>query len=448
MAGFARGLGGALRGLGKALDGLGGVLQGSGAYRETRECPPAAAAKHGDPAAAASAAACAARRATACDGATLLRSSPPLPPPHASVNKAQSVQAFGGKRPVLGSDVFVAPSASVIGDVQLGSGASVWYGAVVRGGCWGGAYVGAGNVVDGWGYLASKDRCGRSVLRTLFRSVLRPPPLVLPAPPAPPPFPPAGDVNSVVVGEKSSIQDNAIVHVARHNPAGKVRRPWELRRGAATMIAVMLPAARAGAPPRLLLICCPSHFRILSAVSRAAAALPRPAPPRPLQKLPTLIGSNVTIGQGAIIHGATIQDCVVVGMGATVMDGVTVRAPPACVEVTAAPHSVHMPPQLPGDMELCDACCDPDVQACCLSLTTLVLTLGVQPVPALCAGREPVGGGRGRAGAPGHAHPQRPGLGGQPRQVPAQPRGRWVPGVGGCRGWVPGVGAGGVGEPG
>ena len=266
-------------------------------------------------------------------------------------------------------------------------------------------------------------------------------------PPLPPP-PPAGDVNSVVVGEKSSIQDYAIVHVARHNPAGKVRRPWELRRGAATMIAVMLPAARAGAPPRLLLICCPSHFRILSAVSRAAAALPRPAPPRPLQKLPTLIGSNVTIGQGAIIHGATIQDCVVVGMGATVMDGVTVRAPPACVEVTAAPHSVHMPPQLPGDMELCDACCDPDVQACCLSLTTLVLTLGVQPVPALCAGREPVGGGRGRAGAPGHAHPQRPGLGGQPRQVPAQPRGRWVPGVGGCRGWVPGVGAGGVGEPG
>ena len=97
-------------------------------------------------------------------------------------------------------------------------------------------------------------------------------------PPLPPP-PPAGDVNSVVVGEKSSIQDNAIVHVARHNPAGKVRRPWELRRGAATMIAVMLPAARAGAPPRLLLICCPSHFRILSAVSRAAAALPRPAPP-------------------------------------------------------------------------------------------------------------------------------------------------------------------------
>ena len=61
-----------------------------------------------------------------------------------------------------------------------------------------------------------------------------------------------------------------------------------------------------------------------------------PVLPAPvLQKLPTLIGSNVTIGQGAIIHGATIQDCVVVGMGATVMDGVTVRRRSACC--TAAP---------------------------------------------------------------------------------------------------------------
>lgn len=49
------------------------------------------------------------------------------------MNKAQCVQAFGGKRPVLGNDVFVAPNASVIGDVKLGSGASVWYGAVIRG---------------------------------------------------------------------------------------------------------------------------------------------------------------------------------------------------------------------------------------------------------------------------------------------------------------------------
>ena len=35
--------------------------------------------------------------------------------------------------PIVGSDVFVAPNASVIGDVTLGSGSSVWYGAILRG---------------------------------------------------------------------------------------------------------------------------------------------------------------------------------------------------------------------------------------------------------------------------------------------------------------------------
>lgn len=49
------------------------------------------------------------------------------------MNKAQTLQAFGGHRPVLGSNVFVAPNSSVVGDVKLGSGSSVWYGAVIRG---------------------------------------------------------------------------------------------------------------------------------------------------------------------------------------------------------------------------------------------------------------------------------------------------------------------------
>jgi len=38
-----------------------------------------------------------------------------------------------GGRPRLAADVFVAPSADVVGDVTLGEGASVWYGAVLRG---------------------------------------------------------------------------------------------------------------------------------------------------------------------------------------------------------------------------------------------------------------------------------------------------------------------------
>lgn len=38
-----------------------------------------------------------------------------------------------GKRPVLGRSVFVAETAAVVGDVELGDDASVWYGTVVRG---------------------------------------------------------------------------------------------------------------------------------------------------------------------------------------------------------------------------------------------------------------------------------------------------------------------------
>lgn len=38
----------------------------------------------------------------------------------------------GGKRPVLGEGVYIDESAVIIGDVQLGGGASVWPAAVVR----------------------------------------------------------------------------------------------------------------------------------------------------------------------------------------------------------------------------------------------------------------------------------------------------------------------------
>lgn len=37
------------------------------------------------------------------------------------------------KSPVVDKDVFVAPSASVIGDVQVGRASSIWYGCVLRG---------------------------------------------------------------------------------------------------------------------------------------------------------------------------------------------------------------------------------------------------------------------------------------------------------------------------
>ncbi len=38
------------------------------------------------------------------------------------------------------------------------------------------------------------------------------------------------------------------------------------------------------------------------------------------QKYPLVIGSNVTIGHGAIVHGAVIQDYCLIGMGARVLD--------------------------------------------------------------------------------------------------------------------------------
>ncbi|WP_448657961.1 gamma carbonic anhydrase family protein [Sphingomonas sp. CJ99] len=44
-----------------------------------------------------------------------------------------SLYAIDGKGPVLGTDAWVAPSADLIGDVRLGDGASIWFGAVARG---------------------------------------------------------------------------------------------------------------------------------------------------------------------------------------------------------------------------------------------------------------------------------------------------------------------------
>ncbi|MFO0681217.1 MAG: gamma carbonic anhydrase family protein [Sandaracinus sp.] len=38
-----------------------------------------------------------------------------------------------GRRPVLAASAFVAPTASVIGEVTIGEESSIWYGAVLRG---------------------------------------------------------------------------------------------------------------------------------------------------------------------------------------------------------------------------------------------------------------------------------------------------------------------------
>jgi len=65
----------------------------------------------------------------------------------------------GGRKPQLDPQAWVADSADVIGDVRLGPGASVWFGAVVR-----------------------------------------------------------GDLGPVTIGRSSNVQDGAVVHVDRDHP--------------------------------------------------------------------------------------------------------------------------------------------------------------------------------------------------------------------------------------
>jgi len=81
---------------------------------------------------------------------------PPLRAKIFRVNKlARQLDKFLRKKPVLGKGVYIAKTATVIGDVTLGAHSSVWYGAVLR-----------------------------------------------------------GDINRIVVGHHTNIQDNAVLHLA------------------------------------------------------------------------------------------------------------------------------------------------------------------------------------------------------------------------------------------
>jgi carbonic anhydrase/acetyltransferase-like protein (isoleucine patch superfamily) len=43
------------------------------------------------------------------------------------------ITAFNGKTPRIGKNVFIAPTATIIGDVEIQDNSSIWYGAVLRG---------------------------------------------------------------------------------------------------------------------------------------------------------------------------------------------------------------------------------------------------------------------------------------------------------------------------
>ena len=66
----------------------------------------------------------------------------------------EQLEAYLRKQPILGKDVYIAKGAVVVGDVTLGDHASVWYNAVLR-----------------------------------------------------------GDINQIVVGHHTNIQDNAVLHL-------------------------------------------------------------------------------------------------------------------------------------------------------------------------------------------------------------------------------------------
>ena len=50
-----------------------------------------------------------------------------------AVSRHRTLMNIFDKAPVVDKDVFVAPGASIIGDVQVGRGSSIWYGCVLRG---------------------------------------------------------------------------------------------------------------------------------------------------------------------------------------------------------------------------------------------------------------------------------------------------------------------------
>ncbi|MDH5491248.1 MAG: gamma carbonic anhydrase family protein [Myxococcales bacterium] len=110
------------------------------------------------------------------------------------------IHPYRGVHPRIDAEAFIAPSASVIGEVTIGAESSVWFGAVLR-----------------------------------------------------------GDVMPIRVGERTSIQDNAVVHATGG---------W----------------------------------------------------------WPVDVGSDCVIGHGVILHGCTVADRVLVGMGSVLLDEVEIGA--------------------------------------------------------------------------------------------------------------------------
>ena len=61
------------------------------------------------------------------------------------------------------------------------------------------------------------------------------------------------------------------------------------------------------------------------------------------QKAPLNIGNNVSIGHSATVHGCTIHDNVLIGMGAIVMDGAVVESNSIIAAGSVVLEGTHVP---------------------------------------------------------------------------------------------------------
>jgi len=60
---------------------------------------------------------------------------------------------------------------------------------------------------------------------------------------------------------------------------------------------------------------------------------------------PTSIGDEVTIGHGAIVHGCTVEDRCLIGMGAILLNGVRVGADSIVAAGSLLPENFQVPPR-------------------------------------------------------------------------------------------------------
>ena len=60
---------------------------------------------------------------------------------------------------------------------------------------------------------------------------------------------------------------------------------------------------------------------------------------------PTMIGDDITIGHGAVVHGCTIEDCCLIGMGAILLNGSRIGEGSIVAAGTLIPERTVIPPR-------------------------------------------------------------------------------------------------------